>query len=187
MSTHLLKNWSSHYEFVDDIKASGEDFITSGRIGTTFSGKTALGISYLNNNQLIGLRTEAEIGYSSGAKRDLDFGLADLKIKADATTFMVNQYVDFKTGSIVTPYVGFGIGAAVVDVKASIEDYGSLSKSETNFAFDAGVGLGVAVTDNVTLDVGYRYNNLGSLNIDDELSKAKIDSHEFLAGVRFNF
>ncbi|WP_131194768.1 outer membrane protein [Lichenihabitans psoromatis] len=83
---------------------------------------------------------------------------------------LVNGYLDIGTWYGVTPYVGAGLGFAVFDPSASVtvSDATGLSASQggsprgsTTFAWAAMAGLSYALTDAVTVDLGYRHLDLG--------------------------
>ena len=136
---------------------------------------------------------------------------------------LANAYVDlgtFCTLGCLTPFLGAGVGVAshtvsgftdngivrgefyqgaTRDVIPSIEATlgKSSSKTKTNFAWALMAGVGYQVTPNVTLEVGYRYLNMGKMEsgrIENVFEagesykplKAKtIDSHDIRIGMRW--
>ena len=128
------------------------------------------------------------------------------KQKMDVQTLFFNAYFDIKTGTQFTPYIGGGIGLAMIDVKSGGMDMfdggvytGTVqlsSKSQTNFAWNIGAGIGWDITEAVTLDLGYRYMMMGEAkrnwaepagnmrfrtNVDD------VNVHQVLLGLRYTF
>jgi opacity protein-like surface antigen len=85
------------------------------------------------------------------------------------TTVMGNAYLDLDTGTAFTPYVGLGAGYAFVDN----------SKNGVSLAGMAGVS--VDLTQNIAVDVGYRYRNT--------MIKGAADpkEHQLMTGLRFSF
>ncbi len=94
-----------------------------------------------------------------------------------AVVGLVNGYVDIGTFYGITPFVGAGVGVANINVKGLTDiSYGSgayngagnggggfaQSHSQNNFAFAAMAGLDFAVTPNVTLELSYKYLNMGN-------------------------
>jgi opacity protein-like surface antigen len=94
---------------------------------------------------------------------------------------LANAYLDLGTWRGFTPYIGGGIGFARNEISdlhtstagsltdastgAVITQYTSAtasSNSQWNFAWALMAGASVALNDRVTLDVGYRYIDLGS-------------------------
>ncbi|SDT49185.1 outer membrane protein [Bradyrhizobium canariense] len=87
---------------------------------------------------------------------------------------LANAYVDLGTWWCVTPYIGAGIGGSYNRVSGFqdngvIYNGGVLNNSVTyagdagkwNFAWALHAGLAYRVTQNVTLELGYSYMNLG--------------------------
>ena len=94
-----------------------------------------------------------------------------------AVVGLINGYVDVGTWYGVTPFVGAGVGVANVQVKGLTDiSYGGYdgfgdggggiapTRSQTNFAFAAMAGLDFAVTPNVTLELSYKYLNMGNVS-----------------------
>jgi opacity protein-like surface antigen len=81
---------------------------------------------------------------------------------------LFNTYIDLGTWHCVTPYIGGGVGFASIDV-LGLKDVnvpqGNVSfgkdNTETNFAWAVYGGLSYDVTPAVTLDLTYRYLDLG--------------------------
>jgi len=89
---------------------------------------------------------------------------------ADIESWMglANMYIDLGTWHCVTPYIGGGVGFASISV-LGLKDvnvpqnsvfYGA-DQTETNFAWAVYAGLAYDVTPAVTLDLAYRYADLG--------------------------
>jgi opacity protein-like surface antigen len=117
----------------------------------------------------------------------------------DIHTLFANAYFDIDTSTLVTPYVGAGLGTAFIRSKAKYKDDDTGltdhagAKTKTNLAWNVGTGVGFDFTDNITLDVGYRFVGLGSAKTktphDDEWH-GKTDGlyqHQFSTGVRLTF
>lgn len=87
--------------------------------------------------------------------------------------FLANAYVDLGTWWCITPFVGAGIGASnntitsFTDIGNSVADGISSTTyfddhSKWSFAWALYAGLSYQVTPNFTVDLTYRYVNLGS-------------------------
>ena len=111
----------------------------------------------------------------------------------DAYGFMFSVFVSPFPDYIISPYIGAGIGAAMA--KMTTDDTvveGSID--QTNLAWQLEAGLELQFTNNFSLNVGYRYLNMGSY--DAPLSCAGLDAgnftgdvkaHEIVAGFRIKF
>ncbi|MCX2725406.1 outer membrane protein [Roseibium salinum] len=121
----------------------------------------------------------------------------------DVWTVMVNAYVDLGTWNRITPYVGAGVGAAYVqtDNTYSINpgtgttDYAG-THGDWNFAWALMAGAEYSVTENWSLDAGYRYKDLGkaqTVKLADTASPNSrvewddLTAHEFRLGARYTF
>ncbi len=103
--------------------------------------------------------------------------------RASVLSYMVNGYRDFVIkDSCVSPYLTAGLGAASLTQKAS----GGEDK-KTVFAWQAGVGVGIKASDNVVVDLGYRYFKPSELKFPDTTNSLTFSSSNFLAGVRYTF
>jgi opacity protein-like surface antigen len=127
--------------------------------------------------------------------------------------FMANAYVDLGTWWNLTPYIGAGIGAANIRISGFRDDGFTnqpalpmpLTNSTTyaddaskwNFAWAAHAGVTYKVTSSMSIDLGYRYINLGNATtgatraFDGSFSNGgpftfnHISSHDFKLGVRW--
>ena len=153
----------------------------------------AIGVS----NKLSHGAVRAELEFSQKADADSSYTSYDetFKNKIQAQTLMLNAYYDIDTGTKLTPYVGAGIGYAKLEAK---DEYWNLeygkSIDKNNFAWQIGVGAAYNLTNNVSLDAGYRYidyGNLSSSEIDDwgghEKAKVDLTANEFYIGARYMF
>lgn len=120
---------------------------------------------------------------------------------------LFNGYIDLGTWNCLTPYIGAGIGFAQNRI-SGLTDQGSVAGyptlgyanngTDTNVAWALMAGVGYEVNKNLTLEVGYRYLNLGDANSGRiqnaflaenyaPLRARDIDSHDFRIGMRWNF
>ncbi len=85
---------------------------------------------------------------------------------------LINGYVDLGTWWCLTPFVGAGFGFANVQT-TGISDIGTLNNgamtsyfangaSKTNFAWAAHAGVGYKVTNSLTIELAYRYLDMGT-------------------------
>ncbi|GGK34297.1 outer membrane protein [Salinarimonas ramus] len=121
---------------------------------------------------------------------------------------LVNGYLDLGTWHGVTPFVGAGAGFAHVTID-NFRDVVTLrsghsgvayadADSRTNFAWALYAGLGYEVSPNLSLELGYRYLNMGdggtgeTYQLDgvsggeDKWEIGNIHSHDLKVGMRWN-
>jgi opacity protein-like surface antigen len=119
-----------------------------------------------------------------------------------STTLMFNAYYDLGRFDRFTPYLGVGVGAAY---NKTDEVYFTGNPALTNriegdsrwsLAWSLMAGFGVQLTERVTLDLGYRYLDMGKAqsgtmdNAGFVNPRVRIDdlaAHELKIGLRFGF
>jgi opacity protein-like surface antigen len=121
---------------------------------------------------------------------------ADYHVRLTSTTLMVNGYYDFTAGG-VRPYLGAGIGWARNETDRLSQDFrlgfantfGGAATENGAVALMAGVGIPFR---GVTLDIGYRYIDLGKFSTAAVAAlgmssgqTGKLSAHELTLGVRF--
>lgn len=131
-------------------------------------------------------------------------GGAPLKSDSDTTafSFMVNGYFDFPTDGPVKPYVGGGIGFAVVSIDWQTSGFFPFSHvpvaddSDSGLAYQFSGGIGYEINPRTTVSFSYRYfateemqmafSNRSPINSGLPFSM-DYQSHEFNIGVRILF
>lgn len=126
--------------------------------------------------------------------------------KVGAAVFLANGYADLGTWAGITPYVGVGLGLAnlryanLTDMSAQpAGGFGyAQNGSKTNFAWALMAGVGYNVTNNLKLELGYRYLNMGRAEMPAivcvntaacgfERQSFRFDSHDIRLGFRYMF
>ncbi|MBQ7608532.1 MAG: porin family protein [Desulfovibrionaceae bacterium] len=115
-------------------------------------------------------------------------------------TIFANAYYDFHNESKFTPYVGGGLGLAIINSKYELEvDTGSRNYSDsfndtnTSLAYNLGLGCSYDFSDALAADLGYRFVGTSYHETDKKLYGSKIGigmanyANEFSLGLRFNF
>ncbi|MEN6317283.1 MAG: outer membrane beta-barrel protein [Syntrophaceae bacterium] len=84
--------------------------------------------------------------------------------------FMFNAIAKYPTGKI-HPYVGAGVGFSHMDVSlsttSSAGSSGSISNDDTVFAWQVLLGVEIDLTNNLSMDIGYRYFSAENGSDDD--------------------
>jgi len=141
-----------------------------------------------------GFRPELELDHRrNDVHRDLyDFSVSGTE---NADSALANLWYDLKLPDgafrVVHPYIGAGAGALRADFRnVAIGGIGTSADHDTKFAWQAGAGLGVDVTPNVTVSADYRYleSNRGSFNVDISPAwQAPYRTQTALLSVRYSF
>ncbi|MGI9373556.1 MAG: outer membrane protein [Hyphomicrobiales bacterium] len=118
-------------------------------------------------------RTEFEFAYRF--KSDLKTGSGSLR----GYSGLGNLWLEpFELGGAIKPYLGGGLGFA----RNKLIDAGLPNTWKTRFAWQAGAGVSVKVHELLTLDLGYRYRDLGKASPG---GYGHLTSHEGRVGLRF--
>jgi opacity protein-like surface antigen len=122
---------------------------------------------------------------------------------------LANGYIDMGSWHGISPYIGAGVGFANIEI-SGFTDIGVGSSGdpaiafgddndEWNFAWAVYAGLGFEVTPKLTLDLGYRYLDLGDAEsgnlvaydgtdaVDNPMEFNDITSHDIRVGMRYQF
>lgn len=133
-------------------------------------------------------------------------GTNDYTAKKSEITLLANAYLDLVTWGSLTPYIGAGIGASYntisdfrdVNVPNGGVAYGA-TYSQWSLAWAGHAGLAMKVNDNLTLDFGYSYTDLGDArsgdlttyqgtnNIFNPMIFKHLTSQDFKIGARWSF
>ena len=115
--------------------------------------------------------------------------IADRDVKALST--MVNAIYDVPTSGRLHPYVGAGIGFALVDLDYEIPGSGFLLESDRGALAVQGIaGVEYALSDRLSADLGYRYltTTETSLRLAGGVrADGRYSAHNLLVGLRYSF
>lgn len=192
------------------------------RTGFNSAGIFGLGAGYQFNNWLRVDVTGEYRGNSSFNGTDLftfndggalQYGFDKYTANKSEWLFLANAYADLGTWWCVTPFIGAGIGTARVSI-ANFTDMGMTTNNGTrtdggpsaayagdvskwNFAWALHAGLAYRVSPNLTMELAYRYVNLGSgtsgdivtyegtNNRNNPMAFKNITSHDVKFGMRW--
>lgn len=142
---HATEGWygrvDAGYSVDGELTAFGFDF----DLDDDWMADAAVGYAFAN-----GFRTDVELAYRNN---EVDLWQED----AEVWSGMVNLFYDFNRGGRVQPYVGAGVGYGRLDF---------LDLDDSGFAWQAMAGVGIALSERATLDIGYRHFELNSLSLD---------------------
>ena len=126
--------------------------------------------------------------------------LEQRKYQGDVSSFVMmgNAYIDLMTVRNVTPYIGAGIGASANRVSnfrmnSSTQYYNVASNTNWDFAWSVHTGVGIKLTQNLILDVGYSYSDLGdaksgtTIENQNHINIDHLTSHDIKVGLRYSF
>lgn len=164
------------------MKDSGFDEVAHAKLNKVLVGSTHVAYGVRAGY----VRGEVELNNSRDIKRNhvYDEGIELEHFRLYKHSFMANAYFDYLTCTPWTPYVGAGLGVAYLKA-----DFGDVAKSVYNLGWQVMGGLTYDINSNWTLDLGYRYADLGRVrkNYGDGVAKVSARDHEIMFGVRYEF
>ena len=181
----------------------GNDF------GSSFAADIGIGAAVPVRVPGLAFRGDAMVGYlpSLGADHNAQSSAGTLGVHTSISvwTGMANAYADIGTGSPWTPFVGFGVGVASVDLSRlnytlrGVSNASESGTTRTNFAWSAMAGLGYKITPSLTSEIGYRYLDAGTVRSSGAVTlfngvtvsqpplQNELTVHEFTVGLRYAF
>jgi opacity protein-like surface antigen len=155
---------------------TGGAWYLRGDIGASFSRD----YSVFGSDEAVAFGAGIGYQYSDMFRTDITFDGAvgyDLNFGVDLDTYSVllNGYFDLPLNSFIKPYVGAGIGYGWAEASG-----GGASVDDDGFAFAGMAGVTVDLTQQMALDVGYKFRNIS-------VSGQDVQDHMVRAGVRFYF
>ncbi len=131
-------------------------------------------------------RLEGAVGYQShSVDRAWDGRAMVAATNTDVSiwSFMANGYYDIcMKDSGVSPYLTAGLGFASVKAK----DHSDTFVDDSVFAWQVGAGVGLKASENVVVDLGYRYFRTSDVTTNDH-TDLSIAGSNILAGIRYSF
>jgi opacity protein-like surface antigen len=150
------------------------------------------------------LRVEGELSYRNAELdkvTDTSNGNRFRNVEGNLGAFatMANVFIDIHNPSIVTPYLGGGIGFSSLylsdttgyDTRPTVARRVPLydAGNDTVFAYQVGGGMDIAINSRFSLDIGYRYFITDKANLDADFisSNLRFKSHNAKIGFNFKF
>ncbi|VVE27896.1 outer membrane protein [Pandoraea anhela] len=150
-----------------------------------------------------GWRAEGEYVFKRSGEFDsywAPFNANANRFKVSSQRLMLNGYRDFDLGHGFSVYGTLGLGVAIISADGwqGNPSRRFASRTQTNLTYSAGAGVSYAIDKRFTLDVGYRYVDMGNVETSfntfqnrigarDEQLKGRLASNEVFVGVRGRF
>jgi opacity protein-like surface antigen len=168
----------------------------------TYGGALAVGYDFQPTLK-VPLRVELEYNKLGDVKKNNHYEYEGdpykAKITVGVSTLFVNAYFDWHNHTAFTPYVSLGLGTSLLSAKVKYVDlsdgetYGWSKETTANTAWNIGLGSAWRLSDTISLDLGYRYADLGNrartkADEDGDYERVKnIKTHQFILGAKFLF
>lgn len=117
-----------------------------------------------------GLRGEGEFSYRRLTSDRLYNSAGDFAVDSGIRSYavMANLYYDFRNKTVITPYVGAGIGGAAVRFGTGRSDGSAYwtSDNDLSFAYQGMAGFEFRIADHTSLDFVYHHFAIPRLHFD---------------------
>lgn len=120
----------------------------------------------------------------------------NINAEVETETFFLNMYADFPVAEKFELYAGAGVGMAKHSSKVTylVHDvfgghWGSFTDADSNtcVAYNVTAGAAYLITDNVAIDLGLRYADLGQAQLGSNLEADSMISKEAILALRYTF
>ena len=151
-----------------------------------FNYEASTGYSWNN-----GFRTELEVFHSRADLDKISGGVGGNNGHLSNTDLFANGFYDLNTGTMYTPYIGAGIGAAYVNSNhiGNLKDGSSLNGTNIEFAYQGIVGVSAQLDDNWSVTADYRYIGTPDPKVHTSTGRGvytENQSHNILLGIRYS-
>ncbi len=174
-------------------------FVVGGNFGIDWKNglRTELEAAYRNNSSKDKAHLKTSYGYSYYGY-NYTITSSDSEVPASlhlhAYSLMANAWYDLPLGNLpITPYVGGGVGMALVQLGGSLNSINLHEKNDTVFAWQLGAGVSYALNEKTKLFADYRYFAADGANLKLEPGfhggdvSEDFDSNTVMAGIRFSW
>jgi opacity protein-like surface antigen len=172
-------------KYTNNIRAELE-FSYSANDVDTHSGVEALGIDLTDIDAAV-LLTGLDTNLGATVGEVVAAGRGDIASRY----LMLNGVYDFDTKSPVTPYVGVGVGIAMVDVSFNPSGVVIIEDDDSGFAYQLLAGLSWTMSEKTDLYVGYKYRASNDIESKVSLFPATLEVENQASilevGMRVNF
>lgn len=168
---------------------AGGVYSTQAPLKKGFSVRTGIGQKWADM-----LRTEFTVEYTRTVMRGrgaYDGQAGNVRTRLPSLAAMASAYVDLFDLKNITPYVGAGIGVsrnALPDAVVDGRQVFGLTRFRTAWQVSGGIGIGLP--ENLVLDIGYAYTDLGRFSTKTSLPPVltqDVKVRKINIGLRYNF
>jgi len=164
-------------------------------VSTPYNGGYIIG-GAIGTHLMPNLRGEVEVSYVSHGASGQSFassGGVGTATGSTSTLYLLgNLWYDIDTGSAFTPYLGGGLGAAVLMPNVTLDSGGTYNSDAVAFAAQLGAGIKFQLADNIALDLGYRAKDVFNASLTGSGGASNVTNVNYIdqsvqAGLTFGF
>ena len=185
---HATEGWYGRadvgYSVEGDFDVKGNFWGRPGELENDWSQHLGLGYAFAN-----GFRLEGELAHRWNGINDA--AQIDAGGDVHAWSGLINLYYDFNRGGAWEPYVGVGAGVSRISANA-YDNVGPLGPQfiddeDTSAAYQVLAGVAFSLTEQLDLDVGYRWFVAPDGNYQPDSAGAYYDHQAVTVGLRYQF
>jgi len=138
-------------------------------------------------------RVEIEYSQRSSNFNQAEFtnGTVSASGSLDVQSLMFNSFVVFPTKTRFSPYIGLGIGGAIINVdNLVVAGFPMVNDDNFSFAWQVGGGMEISLTKSLRMDLGYRFfsaDDTDFVQVDGSKIEIECYSHNGLLGLVWMF
>jgi len=157
------------------------------------SGSVVLGWDLEPGSRIGEGRIELEYTRRSNRLDEAEFAEGKVKGAGDLTvnSLLFNTYGVYRSASLLTPYLGAGIGVAQITAEnLTVTDQPLVDDDALILAYQVGTGVEIELTDSLILDLGYRFfsgTKAKFTEANGDEFKTEYFSHSAMLGLRLAF
>jgi len=132
------------------------------------------------------IRVEAEYANNGSFVTPITSSGGNATFETKNTALFGNAYYSLNTGTFISPYIGAGAGLSHFTASGNFSSgsfNGSIVKSEYTFGWQASAGIGIYLARGATIDIGYRYSDLGKFSGGVDISQFTVSGSNVLNSV----
>ena len=162
----------------------------SAKLKSTNTGFFGLGVGYYITDSIRADLTYdyyANPSYKGTTQRNYT-----LKYKSQASTIMVNGFIDLFDADIIKIFAGTGVGVSMISTKTTLTFTNQATatdkaKTQNNFAYALYLGVSKEFAPSINADITYSYRDMGKFKKSQKnFSLGGIKGHHISGGVRFD-
>lgn len=171
-----------------ELSYAGFDLGSEDETSTEAGAAIAVGYDFSKKFDLP-VRAELEFAATGATSKDVNAYGIPAEVEIGAKTLLANVYWDIANYNGFTPYVGAGLGLAIVNTEAGALGY-SVDDNKTVVAGQIGFGCAYAINEMFSVDLGYRYLMMGNGEVEYagvKLESKNINAHQIMLALRMTF
>ncbi len=163
----------------------GEIGYSFGTENTGDAGLVGIGAGYQLNDYF---KSDFTIGYRGMGNIKFQ-GTPTQKTDINSVPMLANMYMSIP---MMDRFSAYGMGGLGISINRTSSDDLAGGKTKTSFAWTTGLGIEYAMSPCMTMDLGYRYTNLGQAKINGKTgyvgkTKSDVTSNDVKLTARFHF